>query len=743
MAISHTQAKIKDYWTHRHQNNGDALCSTKMSCLSLAIYHYRRPEISAGARASFNKIAAARQEDQNDVDGEIWPGERVATTTTTRDGCRKQHEEKKNTDSNHYSNNHSSQQDSLSSQKTAKLNLVCPIASRTTVAAGGGGCGLPRPGDHSDWAVAVQLSAKKKKKHHNEISQTKTTTTTLSSTNAPKQQQHRLKLFHVIIQLVCLQLFLTRTFKESLAGPVPSGFLDSGHAIACTIGQQVEIRDYIPISDPNLERCVICSCPNGSVDCRRSTDPDCSAKTPPSHAFGNPQKHPSNRLPNGGGGNRVYPTTSGHHHGGATLSHYHHQHTHNHPHHSYSKPPVIGKAKTVAVARKPAKVVATGSGQQQPQQQQQSRSLKQQTTWTGHGLARATTGHNNRQQYGPTMGDLGSPEPSQPDELAETTAQEEVEVRRVVQSPRTTFRYSSAASAPASSDSAVVQPDGPDILRPPRLPLNDPQHRAAAAEALGWSHEKYNSKISQLLSKRASTSTARQQPTTIEITTTTTAAATTTTQPPPPAVLVDATSIEPGDGRGELEPDNTDQTPMTSKSSPLAQVRVRPRLRLTQVMATNSSPLLRHSRRFKQAVVLRHQMIGRQHKLPPSRLVQCGRQPTVLIVNNKLISSRRTRQLSPMKIPHPNQTGSRRYRIWVAAVVAPKPRRSTQQQARPNRGQPDDGQCDARRHALYSNWRGGFYLVNHHCNDDCLLLPAPQNARRATGPTSSSSTNAK
>ena len=70
-----------------------------------------------------------------------------------------------------------------------------------------------------------------------------------------------------LVAILCALLFFIP--NESLCNPMPAGGLISGLPIDCKPGQQVKISDHINSADPIVDRCYSCSCPNGSIECRR------------------------------------------------------------------------------------------------------------------------------------------------------------------------------------------------------------------------------------------------------------------------------------------------------------------------------------------------------------------------------------------------------------------------------------------------------------------------------------------
>lgn len=323
---------------------------------------------------------------------------------------------------------------------------------------------------------------------------------------------------------------------------MPGGFLDSGRPIACAIGKPIDISDHIPFSDPNLSRCYSCSCPNGSVQCGRSADPDCSVKAPPSKKISggssppasgassmsnNNNKHSaitSNKL-----SNRVSPTTTllmGHHHS--------HHHVANQKPHSNS-----GKPKPIGVPRQP-KSGGGFSGQapsaaalvQQPlrQQQQQQKSA-----------GKVQSGVVVRHQHYRTTSSSDGPEEREEDEEADEEADETPSAgdRRSNENISSkTIRMKGAPKTP--------RPYLEEILKTPTLPLDDPRHHSIAAAAMNFDgFLQKREKHLLTLAKMKSAGGARQsyEKTTTPPTTTTTTEAPTTTDELP--VDQDGISLEP------------------------------------------------------------------------------------------------------------------------------------------------------------------------------------------------------
>lgn len=407
-------------------------------------------------------------------------------------------------------------------EQTAKLNLVCNRAS-TGTAVHQHRIELPTKGH--------QISLQATSRHHHLKHQ-------------HRQHEHAaLKLIRHTLLILCLQQYLTRNLKESLASPAPSSFLDSGHPVPCTTGQPVKIRDHIPVSDSSyLERCYTCSCPGGKVVCSQSPEPNCALKAAPSKS----PPHAANRFSSGVGGNRasptatlaLHPTHNGHH-----LNPYHTHNNHHHNNHQSKSP--IGKAKPFLASVGPlkmGKMATTGSGQPQQQPSVASALLtpRQAKHFVGaHGGSRPTI--FNRQQ----QDDLDL------DEQSETVAQDELEVRRVVHSPRA-----------ASSQSYHREPE---ILQAPRLPPDHQEHHVIAAEALGMSLEKYSRKRDKLLNEaRARTSTTQQLP--IETTTTTT----TTTPLPVPTeeeTILSEDNLGEQDKTGETDSVDDEEVELTTTTT--------------------------------------------------------------------------------------------------------------------------------------------------------------------------------
>lgn len=103
-------------------------------------------------------------------------------------------------------------------------------------------------------------------------------------------------------------LLMVATLGASLSGALASplvrqsSFIDSSHEIACKKGRPIDLADHIPGTDPKLNRCFSCQCPNGFIKCAKLAQ-DCLTGSPALSSSPSPlQKNQTNPA-------RVQPTS--------------------------------------------------------------------------------------------------------------------------------------------------------------------------------------------------------------------------------------------------------------------------------------------------------------------------------------------------------------------------------------------------------------------------------------------------